>query len=77
MRKKNNKIIGKISLSSSINYPIVNISTNQGNKSYGEKIVHKRAKSTNKFRYIKNTQNINLIILTIIIIIIILIKIII
>ena len=60
MRKKNNKIIGKISLSSSINYPIVNISTNQGNKSYGEKIVHKRAKSTNKFRYIKNTQNINL-----------------
>ena len=63
MRKTNNKIIGKISLSSSSNYPITNISSNQYNQnsnSQNYEIIHKRAKSSNKFKHIKNTQNINL-----------------
>ncbi len=70
MKKPKSKIIGKISLSSSSNDPISNISTSPNNNNNVNiinqeqksplTINHKRAKSTNKFKYIKNPQQINL-----------------
>ena len=69
---KSSKIIGKISLSSSLNSPITNILSSSKSKNQNQQniqnneskeiqqINHKRAKSTNKFKYIKNSQNINL-----------------
>jgi len=70
MKKPKTKIIGTISLTSSSNYPIANIPTslnpntqkqNNTNIQIDQKdnqiINHKRAKSSNKFKYIKNKTN--------------------
>ena len=70
MKKPKTKIIGTISLTSSSNYPIANIPTSlnqniqkqnntniQTDQKENQLINHKRAKSSNKFKYIKNKTN--------------------